>query len=447
MIPILRRRNLLWVVRLFLVFIATISADLDDSWSDQPPPRVSTVSNNGMPKDIVKPGHQWNFGPGSLWTHQGWQYAAYWDESKQVSVARRELPTGKWEVASLNGYRRSSSGNRGKGGKTSRGFGDGHEKVAMGIYPDGVIHLAFDHHVSTLHYRVSKAPVANDPADHEWNADLFSRGYDNLGGSRIDSVTYPAFTRDDDRLTLYLRLGGGSGSADSHYFDYARGRWTADTTSRKLIDKNWSGGDRTVNAYPHGLVIRDGRRHLTWSWRDTPDATTSHDLCYAYSDDHGRTWKNNDGRRIGRIGQHFITSDSRDVAVVRIAPGTRYVNGGSMTVDQNGRVHVLMRGENGSPAYFTRDSKTKTWSRATATTSGHLVAGAEDWLYVVAPEGMWRTSASNFGPLEVVLRGNDKLFVDSKMGIDRTRVAHDGWVSVIGQQGRRVTVVDYFVGQ
>jgi hypothetical protein len=42
--------------------------------------RVSTVSNNGMPKDVVKKGARWNFGPGSLWTHQGWQYAAYWDD-------------------------------------------------------------------------------------------------------------------------------------------------------------------------------------------------------------------------------------------------------------------------------------------------------------------------------------------------------------------------------
>ena len=43
--------------------------------------------------------------------------------------------------------------NRGKSGPVSQGFGDGHEKVAMGISPDGFIHLAFDHHLSTFHYR------------------------------------------------------------------------------------------------------------------------------------------------------------------------------------------------------------------------------------------------------------------------------------------------------
>ena len=54
--------------------------------------------------------------------------------------------------------------NRGKSGPVSQGFGDGHEKIAMGISPDGFIHLAFDHHLSTFHYRRSQTPVAAHPA-------------------------------------------------------------------------------------------------------------------------------------------------------------------------------------------------------------------------------------------------------------------------------------------
>ena len=315
--------------------------------------RVSIVGQNGMPKDIVKPGNKWNFGPGSLWTHKGWQYAAYWDDARQVSVARRKLPNGAWSVISLPGYERTESGDRGKGGRVSRAFGDSHEKVAMGISPDGVIHLSFDHHLSRLRYRTSKTGVANNPAAYEWNADLFGPVQSHLGGPELSSVTYPSFVSDGLHFTLYLRLGGGSGNANSHLFTYENGRWSTNTEAdSQFIDKNWSGGDGTVNAYPHALVFHNGRRHLTWCWRDTPLATTCHDLCYAYSDDDGKTWKNNNGVVVAKTGSRFITADTPDIAVWKIPPGTKFSNGGSMTVDAEGRVHVLVRGEDGSPVHF-----------------------------------------------------------------------------------------------
>ena len=172
---------------------------------------VSIVGSNGMPKDIVPAGAKWNFGSGSLWTHKGWQYAAYWDDARQVSVARRQLPSGTWSVVSLPGYERTKTENRGKGGAVSRGFGDSHEKVSMGISPDGVIHLAFDHHVSPLRYRRSKMPVANDPSAHPWTTELFGPVQDNLGGGRLEGVTYPNFSVVDSGVVLYLRMGGGSG--------------------------------------------------------------------------------------------------------------------------------------------------------------------------------------------------------------------------------------------
>ena len=88
-----------------------ISADTTNSRC-----RVSTVAHNGMPVDIVPRRSHWNFGAGSVWTHKGWQYAAYWDDARQVSVARRQLPMGPWEVVSLPDYRRGETGERGKGG-------------------------------------------------------------------------------------------------------------------------------------------------------------------------------------------------------------------------------------------------------------------------------------------------------------------------------------------
>ena len=68
---------------------------------DAPRARISTVSTNGMPRNIVPAGSNWNFGPGALQTINGWQYAAYWDDACQVSVARRQLPDGAWSVVLL----------------------------------------------------------------------------------------------------------------------------------------------------------------------------------------------------------------------------------------------------------------------------------------------------------------------------------------------------------
>ncbi len=436
----MRISSALRLIAFVLILPFSRAADLPDVKAGT----ISVVSGNGMPKNIVKKGADWNFGPGSPWTHRGWQYAAYWDDARQVSVARRKLPSGEWEVASLPGYQRTESGDRGKGGSISRGFGDGHEKVAMGVSPDGVIHLAFDHHLSTLRYRTSISPVANDPGPHPWNADLFGPVADNLGGPKIESVTYPTFSTDGKSFVLYLRLNGGSGSADSHFFDYNEGKWTTGSAAvGKVIDKNWSGGDKTVNAYPHGLVFHEGRRHLTWCWRDTPEPKTSHDLCYSYSDDGGETWRNNDGKVIGITGKSFITADSPGVSVWPIPRGKRYQNGGSMTVDSAGRVHVLIKGEDGKPAHFTRDPSTAKWARHSVALAGVLVPGLGDQLYTVTEDGLWSSPASHPGESKRLATGQPDLFKDSKMGAETRSRREDGWISVIGQRGKQISVIDY----
>jgi hypothetical protein len=438
-----------WLVLAALATLAMGAFAVHGSADEHRRVRVSKVADNAMPVDIVQRRSHWNFGPGSLWTHQGWQYAAYWDDARQVSVARRELPHGPWEVVSLPDYRRGETGERGRGGKISRGFGDGHEKVALGISADGVLHLSFDHHLSTLRYRTSTVPVAADPAAHDWHAALFGPVQNHLGGPRLEFVTYPRFYRDGSRLVLYLRLGGGSGAANSHYFTYEHGRWTVtEEPASQLIDQHWSGGDGTVNAYTHALGFHQGRWHLTWCWRDTPDDRTCHDLCYAYSDDYGNTWQNNDGRTIGITGSMFISADSPGVAVWRIPPGTRYRNGGSMTVDRTGRVHVLMRGERAGPVYFTRDPDTGSWYRKPGQVLGKLAAGEANDLFVITEEGVYQTSAKDFGgDLRLLVAGRPEFFEDCSLSVDRTRLAADGWVSVIGQQGKTVRVVDYQLGE
>ena len=433
------------VFQYLMKFILTIFACLA-AHAAEPDVLISTVATNGMPRDIVPRGSDWNFGPGSLLTHKGWQYAAYWDDARQVSVARRKLPMGDWSMVTLPGYQRSESGDRGKGGSISRGFGDGHEKVAMGISPDGIIHLSFDHHLSTLRYRTSKLPVANQPESHPWTADLFGPVLDHLGGPRITSVTYPVFHTDGTRFLLYLRLGGGSGSANSHLFTYQNGKWIVNTEkASQIIDRKWSGGNGTVNAYPFGLSIKDGRTHLTWCWRDTPVSSTCHDLCYAYSDDFGDTWKNNDGKVIGKRGRKFITADSPGVSVWPIPSGKRYINGGSMIVDSENRIHVLVRGEDGKPAHFQRDPKTAKWRRNPSQHLGEFVASTEGGILAVSGGTLYHFESNGSSNWQSISTAPRALFSDSKAGRDTLRFAHDGWISIIGQQGKKISVVDFRV--
>lgn len=436
------------IISVGLTWFAGTSAHCDDVV----PMKVSVVSTTGMPKTIVEKGALWNFGPSALQTYRGWQYAAFWDAGRQVSVARRELPNGVWQCVSLGGYQRTTNINRGKGGPISQGFGDGHEKVAMGISSDGVIHLAFDHHVSTLHYRCTKNGIANTPKQVEWSENLFRETQDNLpqnnrNGPMIDSVTYPNFVRDGDRLSLYLRLNGGSGSADSHLFEYQSGSWIInDPAESKLIDKHWSRGNGTVNAYPHTIFVHNGRRHLTWSWRDTPDARTSHDLCYAYSDDHGETWKNSAGKTVAKRAEKFITADTTGIAVIKLATGSFFVNGGSMTVGETGDVFVLMKGPNGRPMVARRDVATGRWGRSEGSVLGSLVA-TPSGLLVVSEEGLYRAKESELGTLSRIGESIESLCVDSRFGIDHYRWQHDKTISVIGQNGRRVVVIDFAIGE
>ena len=79
----------------------------------------------------------------AITTHNGFQYATYYNQSRHVCIARRELPSGPWEITELTDYTTSTN--------------DAHDVISMGICPnDGTIHLAFDHHRSTLNYRIPK---------------------------------------------------------------------------------------------------------------------------------------------------------------------------------------------------------------------------------------------------------------------------------------------------
>lgn len=118
------------------------------------------------------------------------------------------------------------------------------------------------------------------------------------------------------------------------------------------------------NPYINGLDYRNSRLHVTWTYRDfVPfegwDKTTgtqhkqqagpngienNHDLWYSYSDDQGRTWKNDRGVTVAELDKgESVLRSSNDIKVFSIPKGCGAHNQEDQVVDHDGGVHVLNR--------------------------------------------------------------------------------------------------------
>ena len=301
-------------------------------------------------------------------THNGWQYVTYYSANRYVCVARRQLPSGTWQSLELTDYYFSST--------------DGHNVISMGICPnDGTIHLSFDHHGSTLHYRVSVPGVATNPETITWNSSLFGpvRQYLEVGKS-VSGVTYPGFWQTPaGNLQMYYRIGG-SGDGDSVLVDYdgTSGVWK---NTRKVISRSGTysdlcgAGETSRNAYLNGPCYGpNGTLHLTWCWRESASGT-NHDILHAYSNDEGFTWYNTErpqqstqiatgsGQAVQTLvnlswtstGPKIVGRSTGDPATEQLisvlsegitaVPITRYyglINQQAQAVDPQGRIHTVM---------------------------------------------------------------------------------------------------------
>jgi hypothetical protein len=261
-------------------------------------------------------------------SYAGYQYAAFWNTARHVVLARRELPSGAWSALEFADYTNSE--------------GDAHNTISIGICPgDGTLHLAFDHHGSTLHYRKSSLGLLEASSSTPWATASFSAVTDRLvGGNALTQVTYPRFVTEPDgkKLLFDARIGSsGSGNELLWEYDSVSHAWAS-------IGEFINGTDASINAYPHGLSYTRGgtRLHASWCWRETSNASTNHDLLYVYSDDHGRTWKNNAGANVATSGSAPLTRDSAGIKVWTIAQNRGLINQEHMAVDATGRVHVLL---------------------------------------------------------------------------------------------------------
>src|SRR5262249_39649324 len=81
---------------------------------------------------------------------------------------------------------------------------------------------------------------------------------------------------------IFFYRDGESGNGN-HIFDVYD---LASRTWRRLLGTPLTDGEGLRNAYPVGPIQGpDGYWHLVWVWRESPDASTNHDLSYARTRD------------------------------------------------------------------------------------------------------------------------------------------------------------------
>lgn len=303
------------------------------------PSKFIVINNAKLPIDIVtttggngsgtSDGTNFvSFQQNAITTYKGYQYVVYWTPAFHVCISRKKMPEGTWEPLELPDYT-TSSGH----------LSDGHYDISLGICEnDGTMHLAFDHHGNTLHYRMSVPGIANNPDSADWLPASFKAVRDYLvEGSSISMVTYPRFVQKPNGDMLYECRLGSSGNGNNLLWEYkaSTGKWTS-------IGQYANGVSVSENPYINGIHYDpQGRLHVSWVWRQTPDAQTNHDICYIYSDDDGRTWNNAAGTKIGTVESSPVTLTSPGLIVMPMSTNRGLINQESQTVDSKGKIHIL----------------------------------------------------------------------------------------------------------
>lgn len=206
------------------------------------------------------------FRKNSVTSFRDHQYAAFYDADSNVIVAKRKLNSTDWTITKT-GYT----------GDTR----DAHNSISIAVDGLGFLHLAWGNHNTKLNYARSAKPDTPES---------FVRS--PMLGSKEDKVSYPEYYSMPNGDLLFFYRDGGSGDGD-----LVLNRWTVTQQTWSRVQDKLIDGQRQRNAYTQIAVDRKGSIHVSWVWRETPNVATNHDLCYARSDDGGKTWRRSNGEK------------------------------------------------------------------------------------------------------------------------------------------------------
>jgi hypothetical protein len=145
---------------------------------------------------------------------------------------------------------------------------DSHNYVTLALDELSHVHVSGNMHNVPLIYFRTTTPLDISSLEQ----------VSSMVGPNEASATYPEFFSGPEGNLIYAYRDGGSGNGNHIFNAYdAEARvWS------RLLDTPLTDGQEQYNAYPVGPIQGpDGYWHLVWVWRDTPDASTNHDLSYA----------------------------------------------------------------------------------------------------------------------------------------------------------------------
>lgn len=240
------------------------------------------------------------FRKNSLVTFKGEQYAAYYNNDQYIVLAKRKSGTVKWQTK-LTPY---------KGDAT-----DAHKDISIMVDGAGYLHMAWGLHNQPLNYVTGIKPGS-----------LTLSAPKPMTGIDENRVSYPEFYRlpKGDLLFLYRDGASGNGNLVLNKYSVVTREWV--NIQNKLID-----GEGKRNAYWQMAIDAKGAIHLSWVWRESPDVSSNHDMCYARSKDGGLTWEKSTGERYTLP----ITAATAEYACT-IPQKSELINQTSMFIDENG---------------------------------------------------------------------------------------------------------------
>jgi hypothetical protein len=244
------------------------------------------------------------FRKNSVVSHKQYQYAAYYDASGKVVLAKRTHGADKWEL-----HKTALTGN----------IRDAHNSISIMTDGDGYLHVAWDHHNNPLNYTKSKAPGSLDLLEPQ-----------KMTGNNETKLTYPEFFRlgNGDLLFLYRDGSSGNGNLILNRYNTRSKTWVR-------INSNLLDGEGERNAYWQACVDDRGTFHISWVWRETPDVASNHDLCYAKSEDGGKTWMQSDGKKY-----ELPINAANAEYIHKIPQASELINATSMTTDEKGLPYI-----------------------------------------------------------------------------------------------------------
>lgn len=262
---------------------------------------VSWVANDGWSNNSI---NAIIFRKNSLVSDRKHQYIAYYNHNGYLVVGKRKLNSNDWTLLKSQ-YKVNVD--------------DAHKSISIMLDGSGYLHVAWGHHNNALHYAKSVKPGSLEIGNKE-----------SMTGHKENRVTYPEFYRmpNGDMIFMYRDGGSGNGNLMINHYDHKKHVWLS--VQDGLID-----GEGQRNAYWQAFVDHKGSIHISWVWRESPNVASNHDMCYARSDDGGKTWR----KSTGEVYTLPISASNAEY-VAQIPQRHELINQTAMYVDQNGIPYI-----------------------------------------------------------------------------------------------------------